>query len=61
MTDFIDALTRHEMLRRDLARPASVFLPLMVQDQPDTADRKRRAMEAIEFALPPKKEDQACP
>lgn len=36
--------------------PATLF-PLMTQDQPDTADRVRLAVQAIEFALPPKKEE----
>jgi hypothetical protein len=53
---FIDALTRHEMLRRDLAKPAGLF-PMMTEPQPDTAERKRRELQAIPFALPPKKED----
>jgi hypothetical protein len=29
-----------------------VFLPLMTHDQPDTAERVRRAVQAIPFALP---------
>jgi hypothetical protein len=29
-----------------------VFLPLMTEDQPDTAERVRWAVQAIPFALP---------
>jgi hypothetical protein len=29
-----------------------VFLPLMCEDQPDTAERVRRQVQAIPFALP---------
>jgi hypothetical protein len=29
-----------------------VFLPLMVEPQPDTAERVRRQVQAIEFAFP---------
>lgn len=32
-----------------------VFLPLMTIDQPDTAERKRREVQAIPFALPTKR------
>lgn len=32
-----------------------VFLPLMREPQPDTAERKRREVQAIPFALPEKK------
>jgi hypothetical protein len=35
-----------------------VFLPLMVEDQPDTAERTRLAVQAIEFALPDKKREE---
>lgn len=51
----IDTLTRHEMLRRDLAskRPFEDY-----QDQPDTAARMRLAVQAIPFALPERKEKQ---
>lgn len=52
MTEFIDALTRHEHLRRDLAerRPFTDYV-----DQPDTAERVRLAVFTIPFALPPPK------
>jgi hypothetical protein len=30
----------------------AVFLPLMTEDQPDTAERVRWAVQAIPFALP---------
>jgi hypothetical protein len=32
-----------------------VFLPLMREDQPDTAERVRRQVQAIEWALPERK------
>lgn len=48
----IDEHTRLEAYLRDLAqrRPFEDYLP-----QPDTADRTRRAVQAIPFALPRKK------
>jgi hypothetical protein len=36
--------------------PATLF-PLMTKDQPDTAERVRWAVQALPFALPPKKEE----
>jgi hypothetical protein len=38
-----------------------VFLPLMVEDQPDTAERVRLAVQAIPFALPEKKLSHMSP
>lgn len=55
-----DRLWQHEQMRRDLERHNGrpVFLPMMSRPQPDTAERTRFAVQAIAFALPPKK-DQA--
>jgi hypothetical protein len=36
----------------------AVFLPLMTEDQPDTAERVRWAVQAIPFALPEKKREE---
>lgn len=33
----------------------AVFLPLMTDPQPDTAERKRLELQRIPFGLPPKK------
>lgn len=55
----IDALYRHELMRRDLAEKP-VFLPLMTQPRPDTAERARLAVQEIEFALPKRKADLPC-
>jgi hypothetical protein len=35
----------------------ATLLPLMVEDQPDTAERVRRQVQSIPWALPPKKEE----
>jgi hypothetical protein len=32
-----------------------VFLPLMTRDQPDTSERTRLAVQAVEFAMPAKR------
>jgi len=34
----------------------AVFLPLMIESQPDTAERVRLAVQAIPFALPEKRD-----
>lgn len=36
-----------------------MFLPLMTQPAPDTAERKRLEMQAVPFALPPQIPDKA--
>ena len=35
----------------------AVFLPLMREPQPDTAERTRLAVQSIPFGLPPKKQE----
>ncbi len=35
-----------------MSKPPAVFLPLMTEPQPDTADRVRRDVLSIEFAIP---------
>lgn len=51
-----DRLWQHELMRRDLAKPEPVFLPLMLRDHPDTHERTRLAVQAIPFALPERRE-----
>lgn len=36
-----------------------VFLPMMTEPQPDTAERVRLAVQSIPFALPEKKREEA--
>lgn len=46
----------HDRLEPLYGSPATLF-PLMTQNQPDTAERVRLAVQTIPFALPPKKEE----
>lgn len=39
----------------------AVFLPLMTEDQPDTAERIRLAVYQIPFALPEKRSERPAP
>lgn len=53
-----DRLWQHELMRRDLAKPA--LLPLMREPQPDTTERSRLEVQRIPFALPERR-DAPCP
>lgn len=55
---------RHEITLLQGGRPVrdrdslpAVFLPLMTDPQPDTAERVRLAVQAIPFALPEKRDE----